>query len=228
MKGVPVNWMQKEGYPMLRKIGLSDGAVKLATRSLLLVAAALLVLAPIAPASAHCDSRKGPVATAAQAALEAGDLALVTPYVGPEAEASLTAAFEQAMKVRALGGDAQALADEYFMETAVRLHREGEGAPYTGLTDEETPQAILVADEAMQSGSLDGAYAFLESELQAGLAAQYQHVIEARAHADAEGTVEAQRERVEAELGFEKYVYQLYLSLTGVIEHQEGATAGHE
>lgn len=37
------------------------------------------------------------------------------------------------MAVRAKGKEAQELADMYFFETLVRIHREGEGAPYTGL-----------------------------------------------------------------------------------------------
>jgi hypothetical protein len=140
--------------------------------------------------------------------------------VAPESEAELEAAFAQALEVRALGGSAQALADEYFIETAVRLHRAGEGASYTGLSDEEVPEAIIFADEAMESGSLDSLYAYLDTQMRAGVAEHYQEVVEAREHAEAEGSVEANRERVEAELGFEKYVYSLYLTLTSPVGHE--------
>jgi len=200
----------------------SNTAAKVFVRGLLLVAIGLLVLAPVGAAQAHCDSRKGPVATAARAALEEQDISLVLPYVPPEAEAELTAAFERALAVRGLGGEAQALADDYFQETAVRLHREGEGAAYTGLTDEETPEAIVIADEAMTSGALEGIYGYFDELTRDGIAERYAEVVEAREHAAAAGTVEAQRERVEAELGFELYVYGLYEALSGAAVHAEG------
>ena len=207
---------------MVNKWGSSGVKIKGLVLGLLLGAVLMLVLAPGTTAQAHCDSRKGPVATAAVKALETGDVTVILPYVAPESEAELEDAFAQALEVRALGGNAQALADEYFIETAVRLHREGEGAPYTGLSEEDVPEAITLADEAMESGSLDAIYTYMDTQMRAGVAEHYQEVIEAREHAEAEGSVEANRERVEAELGFEKYVYNLYLTLTSPVSH-EGA-----
>lgn len=188
--------------------------------ALVLGAILLLALTSVTTTQAHCDSREGPVAVAAGNALESGDVTLVLPYVAPESEAELVAAFERVREVRALGESAQALADEYFIETAVRLHRTGEGAAYTGLTDEEVPEAIALADDAMESGSLDAIYAFMDTQMRTGMTEHYQEFIEAREHAEAEGSVEAHRERVEAELSFEKYVYTLYLTLTGPVGHE--------
>ena len=90
-------------------------------------------------ASAHCDSVDGPVVAAAREALEANDVTRVQPHVKPETEAELMAAFEHTVSVRAHGGEAQDLADRYFFETAVRLHRAGEGARYTGLKEAVEP-----------------------------------------------------------------------------------------
>ncbi len=176
------------------------------------------------PSQAHCDSATGPVATAAQHALDAGDVKLILPYVQPEAEAELTASFTQAIQVRKMGGEAQSLADRYFIETAVRLHRTGEGASYTGVTDEEIPHAIQVADQVMESGSLKDVYKLLNQVMQDGVKAKYQAVVEARDTAARLNTVEANRERVEAELMFEKYVYGLFTTATAEQPHAEGAT----
>lgn len=205
---------------MVNKLGSSGVKIKGLVLGVLLGAVLMLVLTPGTTAQAHCDSRKGPVATAAVQALETGDVTVILPYVAPESEAELEAAFAQALEVRALGGSAQALADEYFIETAVRLHREGEGASYTGLSEEEIPEAIVIADEAMESSSLDAIYTYMDEQMRAGVAEHYQEVVEAREHAEAEGSVEANRERVEAELGFEKYIYNLYLTLTSSVEHE--------
>ena len=82
---------------------------------------------------AHCDSLDGPVANTVQKALETGNVNPVLAYAPAAAEAEIRAAFEQSRKVRGLGADARALADQAFMETVIRLHRAGEGAAYTGL-----------------------------------------------------------------------------------------------
>lgn len=84
-------------------------------------------------ARAHCDSVDGPVAKAVHKALETGNINLVLPYAPASAEAELKATLAEARKVRALGPDGRRLADRSFMETAIRLHRAGEGAGFTGL-----------------------------------------------------------------------------------------------
>jgi len=71
----------------------------------------------------HCDPMDGPVVLAAMRALAANDVATVLPYVKADAEAELVDAFERAREVRAAGDVARELADRYFAETAVRLHR---------------------------------------------------------------------------------------------------------
>lgn len=190
---------------------------------LLALAVGALIFSQPAPALAHCDSVNGPVVTAAQAALEQGDVKLVLPYVKPEAEAELTAAFQHTLEVRQLGPEAQELADHYFFETAVRLHRAGEGAAYTGLkTETDHGPALAAADEALETGSLETVYSVLDQAIQQGVAEKYETVQQARARAAEENTVEAQRERVEAELIFEKYVYELYTAALGQTLHAEG------
>ena len=196
--------------------------MRLAIITVLVAGVLVTALATVRPAQAHCDSEQGPVATAAHDALEKGDVRLILPYVKPEAETELTAAFKQSLEVRKAGGEARKLADRYFVETAVRLHREGEGAPYTGVTDESTPKAILIADKAMASGSLDETYKLLDQAMENGLHEKYEAVVKARQEAEELGTVEAHRERVEAELIFEKYVYELFTLASAELPHAEG------
>lgn len=77
--------------------------------------------------------------------------------------------FDQTLKVRGLSSDAQALADRFFFESVVRLHRAGEGAPFVGLRDEGPEPVIQLTDEALSSGSIDRLLStfngHLESEL---------------------------------------------------------------
>lgn len=183
---------------------------------------ALTALALTTPTQAHCDSAKGPVANAAHQALISNDVKLILPYVKPESEVELTAAFKTAMQVRKPGGPARDLADRYFIETAVRLHRTGEGAAYTGVTNEETPPSILAADRAMTSGSTSEVNTLLTQAMSKGVEERYQAVVKARAEAKRLNTVEAHRERVEAELMFEKFVYGLYTTASDTAPLTEG------
>ena len=50
-----------------------------------------------------------------------------------EGEDELRAAFDRAQRVRAVGGEAAALAEQWFLENMVRIHRAGEGAGYDGI-----------------------------------------------------------------------------------------------
>ena len=181
--------------------------------------ALMLILAPLA-AWAHCDAADGPVATAAVKALDAKNVNLVLPYVAGEAEAELTAAFEQAVIVRSNGAAAKNLADRYFMETAVRLHRAGEKAPYTGLKPAGTDfgPAIAAAEKALENGKLEDATTLISKEVAHGLAERFQHVTATSGASRTPGTraeVAAARQRVSAELEFIGYVEALYRATQG-------------
>ncbi len=81
----------------------------------------------------HCDTRDGPVVTAARIALKTGNVNFVLIWAPESAENELKEAFEKTLRVRKAGVEAQELADEWFFESVVRLHRASEGAPFTGL-----------------------------------------------------------------------------------------------
>jgi hypothetical protein len=137
----------------------------------------------------------------------------------------LTAAFTHTLEVRALGPQARELADRFFFETAVRLHRQGEGAPYTGLKEAaDHGPALESAEAALESGDLAEVEHLLVEAVQEGTAAKFAAVATTRAHAAEAQTVVAQREQVEAELIFEKYVYELYNAALGDNVHAEGTT----
>ena len=198
-------------------------------RTLLALSVTALLLLGAAPAAeAHCDSEGGPVATAALKALETGNVNLVLPYVPASAESELTDAFAQSRSVRGLNPEAKALSDRYFMETAVRLHRAGEGAPYTGLKPADTDfgPAIPAAEHALASGRVEPLTELLSEELAHALTERFEQARAARdvtkEPADA-SAVPAARKLVSAELGFIGYVEAIYLAITGGAPHAEGA-----
>src|SRR4030065_373974 len=80
-------------------------------------------------AGAHCDTLAGPVVVTAKAALEKGDVTPILKWVKKGNEGEIKEAFKKTLAVRKQGKEAQELADMYFFETLVRIHRAGEGAP---------------------------------------------------------------------------------------------------
>lgn len=204
---------------MVRKIG----SMFLATA----VAAGVLLMARPDTALAHCDSAKGPVVSGAMKALETGEIKWALAYVRPEAEAEMAAAFNHARAVQALGGEAQALAERFFAETTVRLHRVGEGADYTGIAENpHISPGLHAAEEALALGDPHEVGALLDKIITEGLEAYWHEVVEARERAEREGTVEALRAKAEAELIFEKYVYGLEQAAHGLVHGEEGSAAG--
>jgi hypothetical protein len=126
----------------------------------------------------HCDSLDGPVVTAAREALEASDVEIVLPFVPEQGEAEVRAAFAAVQPVRAMGEQAQAVADRHFFETVVRTHRAGEGAPYTGLKPAGRPvgPVIPMAEEAVATGSVEHLAAYLTDVLRHELSTRLQTV----------------------------------------------------
>jgi hypothetical protein len=120
--------------------------------------------------------------------------------------------------------DAQELADRYFLETVVRLHRAGEGAPFTGLKAEaDDPHGLIGAsDRALDGRSLDPLKTLLADKIATGLRARYDRVVEASKHAD--DSVEAGRHFVEAYVEYVHFVEALQNALT---QDAHAASAAH-
>jgi len=187
------------------------------------LSAGLLVAAQ--SAEAHCDSVDGPVAKAAIAALDSGNVNLALPYAPVSAESEIKTAFAQSLKVRVLGNDAKALADRAFIETTVRLHRAGEGAAYTGLKPAglNYGPAIPAAERAIATSNVAPLKTLLDEEVEHGLHARWERVLETRQAAAAPQTstdVPAARARVSAELGFVTYVEGVRQALQGAPGHE--------
>jgi hypothetical protein len=176
-------------------------------------------------AQAHCDSIDGPVAKAALAALDTGNVNLALPYAPATAETEIKAVFIQTLKVRALGPDAKTLADRAFIETTVRLHRAGEGAAYTGLKPAgiDYGPAIPAAERAIETGNLAQVKALLVEEVDHALRARLAHVLETQKDIKEPNTTEdvpAARARASAELGFVTYVEGLRQAVDGAPGHE--------
>lgn len=158
----------------------------------------------------HCDSMDGPVVLAAQQALDARDATLVLPFVKAEGESEVIDAFERTIAARDGNDAANALADLYFLETVVRVHRAGEGAPYTGLKPAGLGfgPVVPIAERAIESGSPDDLVRLLTEKVRDEVLDRFGRAMELKAHAD-EG-LRAARAFVEAMLGLQVWSHQLY------------------
>jgi hypothetical protein len=159
---------------------------------------------------AHCDGMDGPVIKGAQKALETGNVNLVLIWVLKDDEGEIKKAFEKTLAVRKLNPQARELADMYFFETLVRIHRAGEGEPYTGLkpAGRDLEPAIPAADKAIASGELEPLLKILTDTVQTEVREKFKAVAaKAKFKPD---DVEAGREYVEVYVPFVSYIERIY------------------
>ena len=179
----------------------------------------VLLLYSANSAFAHCDTLDGPVVEAARVALATMNLDPVLIWVQPEHEPEIRSAFEQTLDVRSLGVSARELADMYFFETLVRLHREGEGAPYTGLKPAGTDfgPAIPAADRALEFASPEDVTELLADAVSMGL---YEHFEDALSKKEFDpADVEAGRRYVASYVEYIHYVERIYDAATSPALH---------
>ena len=184
----------------------------------------ILMLATAGNALAHCDGLDGPVVNLARQALAKGDVKIVLPWVAADKEAEIRKAFDLAMAVRGKGEKERELADMYFFETLVRVHREGEGAPYTGLKPAglDPGPAIPAADKALESGNPGPLLKLVNEKIHEGIHKYYMDAKEKKAHAGE--SVEAGRAYVNAYVPYLHFVERLYADASTPVAH--GAEAG--
>jgi hypothetical protein len=160
--------------------------------------------------SAHCDGMDGPVVKAAQKALETNNVNLVLIWIPKESEAEITKAFAKTVAVRKLGGEARELADTWLFETLVRIHRAGEGEPYTGLkpAGRDLGPAIPAADKAVETGNIEPVLKLFKETEHKGLRERFAEVVTKQKYD--KDNVEAGREFVHAYVIFIHHVDGLY------------------
>lgn len=195
-----------------------------------ILAMSVWFLLPQGNASAHCDAIDGPVVTAAKKALETGDVKHVLPYVARDGEAEVREAFADAMKVRNEDEHVRHVVDYWFYETAVRVHRTGEGESYTGLKPAgvDYGPALPAAEEALETGSTEELKQLLLKKAEAEIDKRFASVTNLPYSLE---NVQQTRERVESELSFQKYIHQIYSDATAIVDHEKeghAATEGNE
>ncbi len=180
---------------------------------------------------AHCDTTEGPVILDAKQALKKGDVTPVLKWVKKDNEDEIRAVFKKTLAVRAKGPEAKELADTYFFDTLVRLHRAGEGAPYNGLKRTPVEPIVAMSDQALKTGSIESLLKNISAEIREGVKQRFSEALEKTKHADE--SVEAGREFVEAYVQYVHYIEGIHAAITSKGEHhgessESGSTHQHK
>lgn len=158
----------------------------------------------------HCDAKDGPVVKGAIEALDTGNVDEALRFAPEEAEGEIRASFTKAAEARAIDAAAREVADLYFAETVVRLHRAGEGASFTGLKPVglDVGPVIPLAERAIETGSGDELVAFLSDALHEEVKHRLERVLELKARAS--HRLPEAREYTSAMLGLQVWSHKLY------------------
>jgi hypothetical protein len=169
----------------------------------------------------------GPVVTLARKALASGNVNLVLPWVSREDEPEIRRAFDHSLSVRKLGPKAKYLADTFFFETLVRVHRASEGAPYTGLkpAGRDLGPAIPTADKALDTGSIEPVEKLLSNAMRKGLREHFAAAISRKKFGPNE--VAAGRLYVQAYVPYIHYVEGLWEAATTSVKGHYPEPAAH-
>ena len=172
--------------------------------------------------SAHCDSYDGPVIKDAEKALETNNINLVLKWVSEEQENEITPLFQKLYKLRNGDKEVYEIVKKHFFETLVRLHRETEGAPYTGLKPAgTTKQIIQMTDKTIIENNVEDFLLKLKNHIDKVVREKYEKV--SRLNMVKDDSVEKGREFVAAYVDYTHTVEAIH----DIIEHNGGSHAGH-
>ncbi len=135
---------------------------------------ALFSMVSIQPASAHCDSFDGPALIDAAKALETNNVELIRKWIRAEDEATVVPLFHKTYSLKDGDAEIYEIVKTHFYETFVRLHREMEGATFTGLKPAGTTAHITVmSDKALENGDFNSLLIALNKHVNGQLTEKY-------------------------------------------------------
>jgi len=156
------------------KLRFSKG-LKFKMRSLLLVFAFILTTTS---GFAHCDSYDGPVIKDALKALDKNNVQLVLKWIEPHQEMEIVPLFNKTYSLKNEDPQIYSIIEKHFLETLVRLHRETEGAPFTGLKPAGSMTPLVeMADNSIAEENVEDVIKTVTNHLEQLLRERYDSVI---------------------------------------------------
>jgi hypothetical protein len=204
--------MEIKGDAMMKK------NTRLCQMFLVFVLSAAITVGTYALAAAHCDTLDGPVIQDARKALEAREVTPVLKWVSQQNEKGVRTAFNKVLAAR--GKKNEAAAEHQFFAVLVKIHRAGEGAPFTGLKPAGDVEPVIVeADKSLTSGSSDVLVKQVTDAAAAGIKKRFERAQAAYKHKDE--SVEQGRAFVKAYVEYTHYVEKLHQIADGGGAHDE-------
>lgn len=169
-------------------------------------------------AYAHCDSYDGPVIKDALKALENNNPELVLKWIDSQQEKEIIALFDKTYKLKNGDREVYSIVQKHFLETLVRLHRETEGAPFTGLKPAGSMTPLVeMADHSIEVKSIEKVAKTVTEHLEHVLRERYAKVMEL--HKTKDNSVEEGRAYVHAYVEYTHTLEALEHVLHGDFEH---------
>lgn len=138
----------------------------------------VVMLAFAMPGYAHCDSYDGPVIQDAYKALKNEDVSYVMKWINEDQEAEITNLFIKTVNLKHGDAEVYEIVEKHFLETLVRLHRETEGAAYTGLKPAgSTAPIIQMADNSIENKEIKTLLSNLGQHIQEVITEKYNKVV---------------------------------------------------
>ena len=177
-----------------------------------------IILGVYSFAAAHCDTLDGPVIQDARKALETKDVTPVLKWVKQKDEKAVRAEFAKALSAK--GKKNADAAENQFFASLVKIHRAGEGAPFTGLKPADTVEPVIAAaDTSLISGSNEEVMKLVTDEVTKGIRERHHQAAELYKHKDE--SVEAGRKYVKTYVEYTHYVEKLQQDAIGHAEHHK-------
>lgn len=161
---------------MKTQVRKTDRSIRAKMRSILL---AMVFMLTSISGFAHCDSYDGPVIKDALTALDNNNVELVLKWIEPQQEQEVITLFNKTYSLKNEDEQIYTIVEKHFLETLVRLHRETEGAPFTGLkpAGSMTPM-VAMADRSIEINSMEEVAKNVTTHLEQVLRDRYAKVME--------------------------------------------------
>lgn len=158
------------------KVPMHQKAGRASLQTILAIVLLFILISSI-PVSAHCDSYDGPTIKDAIKALETNNVNLVLKWISQEQEKEIILLFNKTYELKSGDKEVYDIVEKHFFETLVRLHRETEGAPYTGLKPAGTTKKIVqLSDQALEGKDIDGLLGKLNNHIGKVIREKYEKV----------------------------------------------------
>lgn len=170
------------------------------------------------PTYAHCDSYDGPVIKDALEALDKNKVEMVLKWIEPQQEEEVIGLFKKTYNLKNEDRKIYAIVEKHFLETLVRLHRETEDAPFTGLKPAGSMTPLVeMADHSIEINTMKEVSKTITTHLDEVLRERYAKVM--KLHKTKDNSVEEGRAYVHAYVEYTHTLEALEHVLHGDFAH---------